>query len=99
MPPGQANALETAQNYLSFTSFSRTGLIAQLEYEGYSTADATWAVDNLPSVDWNEQAVLKAREYLSFTSFSLQGLIDQLLYEGFTPEQANHGANTAYNGG
>ena len=55
-------------------------------------------MDNL-SVDWNQQAVLKAQEYLSFTSFSLQSLIDQLIFEGFTAEQATHGANTAYNGG
>ncbi len=98
MSPGQENALSTAQNYLSFMSFSRTGLIGQLEFEGYSTADATWAVDNL-GVDWGQQAVEKAREYLDFMSFSLPGLIDQLVYEGFTPEQAAHGATTAYNGG
>lgn len=89
----QSNALEKARDYLEFSSFSRTGLIEQLAYEGFSTGDATWAVDNL-TVDWNEQAADKAEEYLSFTSFSRSGLIEQLSYEGFTPQQAEHGANS-----
>lgn len=88
----QQNALESAQDYLAFTAFSRTGLIEQLEYEQFSTEDATWAVDRV-SVDWNEQAAKSAKEYLEFTSFSRSGLIDQLLYEGFTPEQAEFGVS------
>ena len=92
---GQRNALRSASDHLDFTSFPRTGLIAQLEYEGYSTADATWAVDNV-SVDWNEQAAKKAAEYLEFTSFSRQGLVDQLLYEGFSPAEAEYGVSQAY---
>ncbi|MDK3255078.1 Ltp family lipoprotein [Blastococcus capsensis] len=87
----QSNALGKARDYLKFTSFSRSGLIEQLQYEGFSTGDATWAVDNL-TVDWNEQAAKKAEEYLSFTSFSRSGLIEQLTYEGFSPQQAEHGA-------
>ena len=31
---GEQNALDSANRYLSFTAFSRTGLIDQLEYEG-----------------------------------------------------------------
>jgi hypothetical protein len=92
---GQENALRTAADYLDFLSFSRTGLIEQLEYEGYSTADATWAVDQL-GADWNVQAARKAREYLDFTAFSRQGLIDQLLYEGFTPSEAEYGVAQEY---
>ena len=88
----QSNALGKARDYLKFTSFSRSGLIEQLQYEGFSTGDATWAVDKL-AVDWNEQAATKAEEYLSFTSFSRSGLIEQLTYEGFSPPQAEHGAN------
>ena len=68
-----------------------------MEYEDYSTEDATWAVDNL-SVDWNQQAALKAEEYLGYTSFSRQGLVEQLLYADFTPQQAEYGASQAYNG-
>ncbi|MBB5750148.1 Ltp family lipoprotein [Micrococcus sp. TA1] len=88
----QQNALRSAENYLDFTAFSRPGLIDQLEFEGYSTADATWAVDRL-TVDWKEQAVKSAANYLDFTSFSRQGLIDQLVFEGFTAEQATYGVD------
>ena len=87
----QSNALGQAENYLAYTSFSRTGLIEQLEYEGFDNADATFAVDQL-QVDWNAQAALKAQEYLDYTSFSRQGLIDQLVYEGFSADEANFGA-------
>ncbi|WP_270395706.1 Ltp family lipoprotein [Mediterraneibacter massiliensis] len=87
----QKNALAKADDYLSFTSFSYTGLIDQLEYEGFSTEDSTYAADNC-GADWNEQAAKKAQSYMDFSSFSRQGLIDQLLFEGFTQEQAEYGA-------
>lgn len=91
----QRNATRAAEQYLELSGFSRSGLIDQLEYEGYSTEDATFAVDSL-NVDWNEQAVRCAEQYLELTPFSLSGLIDQLVYEGFTYEQATYGANAAY---
>jgi flagellar capping protein FliD len=91
LTPGQENAIGQAENYLNTSSFSRTGLIAQLEFEGYSSEDATFAVDDL-AVDWNEQAAKKAQEYLDTSNFSGPGLIDQLEFEGFTPEQAAFGA-------
>jgi hypothetical protein len=77
---------------LDLTAFSRSGLIDQLEYEGYSTQDATYAVDAL-GANWNEQAARQAEQYLELTAFSRQGLIDQLEYEGFTTAQANYGAD------
>jgi hypothetical protein len=92
VPLGQESARRKAQEYLDFASFSRSGLIEQLEYEGFSNADATGAVDGL-SVDWNEQAAEKADEYMGFSSFSRSGLIDQLEFEGFTSEQAAYGAS------
>ena len=91
----QRNAIASAESYLSFTAFSQSGLIEQLEFEGYSTADATFAVESL-DVDWNEQAAKSAAAYLEMSSFSLSALIEQLEFEGFTPEQAAHGANEAY---
>ncbi len=94
MPASQTNAVRKAESYLDFSAFSRSGLIAQLEYEGFSNADATYAVDTV-RVDWNEQAAKKAASYLEFSAFSRQGLVDQLLYEGFTPAQAEHGVGTA----
>ena len=97
MTTAQRNAIESAESYLDFSAFSQSGLIGQLEYEGFSTADATFAVESLDA-DWNEQAAKSAASYLEFSSFSLSGLIGQLEYEGFTPEQATYGANQAYGG-
>lgn len=94
-PVSQQNAVRKAQEYLSMSAFSRQGLIEQLEYEGFSTGDATFAVDSI-TVDWNQQAVKKAQEYLSMSAFSRQGLLEQLEYEGFTPSQAAYGVAAAY---
>jgi hypothetical protein len=87
----QQNAVAKAEDYLDYTAFSRQGLIDQLEYDDFSTEDATFAVDNI-IVDWNEQAAKKAQEYLDYTAFSRGGLIDQLEYDGFTPAEAAYGA-------
>ena len=86
----QSNAVSTAYDYIEYSSFSRSGLIDQLKYEGYSNADATYAVDTI-EVDWNEQAAKTAQSYLDTSSFSRSGLLDQLIYEGFTQSQANYG--------
>lgn len=86
----QSNAVSTAEDYLDSSAFSRSGLIDQLEYEGFSNADSTYAVDNI-FVDWNEQAAQTAQDYLDSSSFSRDGLYDQLIYEGFSPSQANYG--------
>lgn len=88
----EENAIKKAGEYLDFMAFSRSGLIDQLEYEGFTTADATLGVDSRDT-DWNEQAWKKAEEYLDYTSFSRSGLIDQLEYEGFTTEQATYGVD------
>ncbi len=92
---GEKNALESAKSYLSFTAFSKSGLIEQLEYEGYTYSEAKYAVDNC-GADWYEQAALSAKRYLDFTSFSRSGLIEQLEYEGFTTEQAEYAVNKVY---
>jgi hypothetical protein len=97
----QDNAIAKAESYLSFTGFSKQGLIRQLEYDKFTTADATFAVEYIESsggVDWNEQAFIKAKSYMDFTSFSLDGLIRQLEYDKFTPSEAQYGASTAYGG-
>ena len=86
----QKNAVKKAESYLDYSAFSRNGLIKQLEFEGFSNADATYAVDNI-IVDWNEQAVKKAKSYLDYSAFSRNGLIKQLEFEGFTYEQAVYG--------
>lgn len=93
-PMSQQNAIRTAQEYLDISSFSRQGLIEQLEYEDFSTADATFAVDSIV-VDWNAQAAKTAQDYLDQSGFSRGSLLEQLEYEGFTPAQAQYGVAAA----
>lgn len=92
---GERMALSSAKNYLRTMGFSKTRLINQLEYEGYSTSEATYAVNNC-GANWKEQAVRVAKNYLNTMAFSKQRLIDQLEYEGFTSEEAKYGADQAY---
>jgi len=89
----QENARKSATNYLESSAFSRKGLIEQLTYEGYSEADAIYAVDTVDP-DWYEQAAKKAANYLESSSFSRQSLYDQLLYEGFSQAEAEHGVGS-----
>lgn len=89
---GQKNALSSAFSYLNYSSFSKSGLIEQLEFESFSHEDAVYAVDRC-GADWNEQAGLSAEAYLKYSSFSRDGLIEQLEFEGFSHEQAVHGVN------
>ncbi len=89
---GQKNALKKADSYLSILNFSYQGLIEQLKYEGFTSQEATYAVDNC-GANWNEQAVKKAKTYLVNFPFSYQGIIDQLKYDKFTTEQATYGAD------
>lgn len=86
-----ANALRSAKQYLKVMPFSYKKLIKQLEYEGYSTEDATYAVDNCEA-DWDEQAVKAAKNYLKIMAFSEKKLIQQLEFDGFTSEQAAYAA-------
>ena len=74
------------------TAFSYSGLVEQLEYEGFSHTEAVYGADHC-GANWNEQAAKKAREYLEYSSFSKSELLDQLLYEGFTQSQAEYGVN------
>lgn len=79
--------------------FSRQGLIDQLSSsagEGYSVADATFAVDSL-NVGWNALAVA-AKAYLKTSSFSCSGLVQQLSSSAgsqITDAQAQYGAKGA----
>jgi len=87
---GERNALKKALSYLDVMAFSYSGLIDQLEYEGYSYQEAKYGADNC-GADWNEQASLKAQSYLDYSAFSREGLMEQLVYEGFTEAQAEYG--------
>jgi Host cell surface-exposed lipoprotein len=88
----QEQAIGKAEDYLDTSHFSRTGLIEQLKFEGYSKADATFAV-NYIDVNWKEQAAGKAQDYLDTSHFSRSGLIEQLKFEGFTTAEATYGVN------
>lgn len=90
---GEQNALKSADSYLKYSAFSYSGLIDQLEYEGYTSAEATYAADNC-GANWKEQALKSAESYLKYSSFSYTGLINQLEYEGFTTEEATYGADS-----
>lgn len=92
---GKRNALRSAKDYLSVMPFSYSGLTEQLEYEGYSSSEATYAADNC-GADWYEQAVKSAKQYLEVMAFSRSGLIEQLEYEGYTHDQAVYGVEKAY---
>lgn len=89
----EESALQTANSYLEIAAFSYKGLIEQLEYEGYSTDEATYAANNC-GADWNEQAARSAESYLNRMTVSRTRLIDLLEeYEGFTRNQAVYGAD------
>ena len=89
----QSNAAKKANNYLRFMAFSRQGLVRQLKYEGFSTADAEYGT-NSTNANWSQQALSKAKSYLKNGAFSYKGLISQLTShaEQFTDGQAIYAA-------
>ena len=95
LTPGERNALQRAKDYINIMPFSYSGLIDQLEYEGFLHNEAVYGADHC-GADWKQQAYLKAKQYLEIMTFSYSGLVDQLLYEGFTQEQATYGVERAY---
>lgn len=92
-PPtyGEYMALNRAGEYLAVIPFSYSGLIEQLEFEGFGTGEATYAADHC-GADWKKQAAQKAADYLELFSFSRSRLIEQLEFDGYTHEEAVYGA-------
>lgn len=88
------NAVMTAESYLEIMSFSRQGLIDQLEFEGFSGATAEAAIP--ADVDWMAEAVESAQTYQEIMPMSRQGLVDQLRFDGFTPAEAEHGVASVF---
>ena len=88
--PALVESGEDRQIYLAISAFSHSKLIQQLEYEGYSSEEATYAADRC-GANWCEQAAKSAEAYLKISAFSQDRLIQQLEYEGFTPTQAAYG--------
>ena len=89
---GTECAVNRAKSYLNVSAFSYSGLVEQLEYEGFSNYEATYGADHC-GADWYEQALLSAKSYLRSSAFSESGLIEQLEYTGFTSEQAKYGVS------
>ena len=89
---GRSTALDKARSYLGMNSgFSREQLIRQLEYEGFSSAEAARAAD-ASGADWNSEAAKKAKSYLrSMPDMTRARLQRQLEYEGFTAAQVSYG--------
>jgi len=90
----RANAVKAAASYLRSSAFSRSGLIKQLAYEGYSNEDAVFAVD-AQQADWRANAVKAAASYLRSSAFSRSGLINQLMYEGYSLADSEYAATAA----
>ena len=95
LPREYQNALDKAESYLSYSSFSKEGLYDQLLFEKFSEESSRYAVENVVT-DWNENAVKKAESYLSYSSFSKDGLYEQLIFEKFTPDQAQYAVDKIY---
>lgn len=89
---GERNALSSAKKYINYSSFSYSGLIEQLEYEGFTESEAAYGADNC-GADWYEQALKSAEKYIDYSAFSYSGLIEQLKYEGYTEEEATYGVD------
>mgnify|MGYP002627269991 FL=1 len=85
----ETNALIAAKDYIKSDHYSYQELIEQLEYDGYTTKQATYAADNCGG-DWFSQAERAAKSYLSTDLFSPSELIEQLELDGFTHDQAQY---------
>lgn len=92
-----ASAVDSALSYITFTGFSREGLIKQLTSPYGEDLDeelAVAAVDFLEDnnlVSWDDEAIECAEGYVTYLSVSRQAVYDYLCSDygdGFTPEQA-----------
>ena len=87
---GDQEAVAQAKSYLSVEAFSFGGLVAQLKYGGFSTAQATYGAEHSGG-NWSREALLSAKQYLSTEAFSRTGLIKQLEFSKFTAAQSAYG--------
>ncbi len=82
-----------AVSYMKYIYMSRTQLIGQLEYEGYSNEVAEKVVavyEAQNSVDWEEIAILWAEDFISDVPMSRGGLISIMTSDiiNFSSKQA-----------
>lgn len=86
---GKRNAKKSAKSYISALALSRTQMIEQLEFEGYTTEEATYGADNC-GADWNVEAAECAENLLDVMGMSRSQLAEQLEFVGFTDEQIEY---------
>lgn len=86
---GKRNAKKSAKSYISALALSRTQMIEQLEFEGYTTEEATYGADNC-GADWNVEAAECAENLLDVMGMSRSQLAEQLEFAGFTDEQIEY---------
>jgi hypothetical protein len=102
----ESQAIGDASDYLHMSAFSKSGLIEQVKYDGFSTTNATLGTTVAArrmarhkgitvSLFWKREAVKDAKSYEQMGHFSRSGMIQQLEYDGFTQTQAVYGANHA----
>lgn len=94
----ELEALNSAQDYLEMSSFSKQGLYDQLSSdagEKFSASAAQYAVDHV-KVNWNSQALKAAKYYQKEEHMSSAEILDQLTSsagEGYTQDQAQYAVN------
>jgi hypothetical protein len=81
--------------YLSGIYMSRLGLIDQLEWEGFSTDEATYGTDST-GADWYSQAYGKAVELMA-EGYTEQEAYEYLLNDYYAEDEAWFGAYYAFN--
>lgn len=93
LTPRQESARRDAITLLSYDKpYSRSGLIYELEFQGYLYTDAEAAVDDI-NINWSNQAKNMAKNYLRLDAFSKSGLIHKLEEDGFSHEEATFGVS------
>ena len=91
---GESATRSEAHSYLSVSAFSRSGLVKQLKFEGFTTEQAKYGAAHV-GANWSAQAAKAAKDYLRISGFSRSGLIHQLEFEGYTVGQATYGVKEA----
>ncbi|WP_423364040.1 Ltp family lipoprotein [Mycoplasma sp. P36-A1] len=85
-------ALEAAQNYIEYMSFSEENLKDQLEYDKVPNEFIKYAVENVKA-DYNKEALDAAKNYVKLMDMSKEDLQRQLKYEKYTDKQIEYALN------
>ncbi len=89
-PVRDRQALSKAKSDLAAQAFSLQGLIVQLNYGGYTMAEAQYGAEHA-GANWNHEAVLSAKQNLTSRAYSSKGLVQRLEVAKFTVSQAKYG--------